>query len=277
MVIIAVLSAVLTALSLSLKNKAVADLGFYVIYIIIVALLFDSFMQCVNVMRNFAGELGRLVEASVPLMVSLLLFSGNPTGAAVMNPLAVFAAGTVQVVLRDIIAPVLIFSAILEIVNNLSSREMLSRLTELAKKGVKISLGVLSGLFMGVLTLHRVTSPIVDGAAVKTARYAANAIPVVGQALTSAVDIAILWSDAAKSAVLAAVIIIIILMCLPIIIKTAAFTIIYKFTAAIIEPICDKRIVSAINAAGSLASLILAACTLAAVSFIFMVLIMISL
>ncbi|MCL2704552.1 MAG: stage III sporulation protein AE [Defluviitaleaceae bacterium] len=277
MVVIAILSAVLSVISLSLRNKAVADLGFYVVYIIIVALLLDSFMECVAVMRSFAGNLARFVEASVPLMASLLLVSGNPSSAAVLNPLAMFAAGAVQFIIRDIIGPVLIFAAVLEIVNNLSAREMLSRLSEIIKKGVKITLAALGGLFAAILTLYRISTPIVDGAAIRAARYAAGAVPVVGQALSSAVDAAVFWSGAVKNSVLIAVIIVILLICMPAIIKTAAFAIVYKITAALIEPICDKRAVNAINAAGSLASLALAACALAAASFIFMVMIMISL
>jgi stage III sporulation protein AE len=88
--------------------------------------------------------------------------------------------------------------------------------------------------------------------------------------------VTVFWSGTIKSAVLVAVIVVIVLMCLPVIIKTAAFAVIYMLTAALIEPICDKRVVSAINTAGSLATLVLAACALSAVSFIFMVMIMIS-
>ena len=277
MVIIAILSALLSAISINLRGKNLTDMGFYAVYIIIVTMLLDSFLQCVSIMRAFAGNLARLVEASVPLMASLLLVSGNPASAAVFNPLAMVAAGIVQFVLRDIISPVLIFAIILEIVNNLSSRQMLSRLSELFKKGVKIGLMTLTGLFMGILTLHRISVPIVDNAAIRTARYATGSIPVVGQALSGAVDVVVLWSGTVKNSVLAAVIVVIILMCLPVIIKIAAFTIVYKFTAAVIEPICDKRISSAINTAGSLASLVLAACALSAASFVFMVMIMISL
>ena len=135
----------------------------------------------------------------------------------------------------------------------------------------------MTGLFASLLTFHRITAPIIDNTAIRAARYAVNAVPVVGQALSGAVDVAVLWSGAAKSAIMTTVIIVIVLICMPVIIKTAAFSIAYKITAAIIEPICDKRVVNAISAAGTLASLALAACALATAAFIFMVMIIISL
>lgn len=275
--IIAILSAVLSAVSQNLRSKAVSDLGFYVVYMIVVALLVDSFMECIFIMRDFAGTLGRLVEAAVPAMISLVLVSGNPTSAALFNPLAMFAAGAMQFVIRDIVAPILVFGAVLEIINNLTAREMISRLASLARTLLKTGLAALAGLFAAVLTLHRISAPIVDGAAVRAARFAVNAVPVVGQALSGAVDTATLWSGAVKNSVLTAVIVVIVMICIPVIIKLLAFTIAYKITAALLEPICDKRVCSAISAAGSLASLALAACALAAASFVFMVMVMISL
>jgi len=277
MVIIAILSAVLSALAINLKNKSVSDMGFYVVYIIVIALLLDSFLRCVRLMQGFSDDLSRIVEASVPLMTSLILLSGNPASAAVLNPIAMVAAGLMQFVLRDIIAPVLIFTAVLEIVNYMSAREALSKLVDLVKKAVKVSLVVLTGLFAGVLMLQRVSAPIADGAAVRMARYGVGAIPVVGQALSGAVNVAVYWSDAVKNSVLTTVIIVIVFMCLPVILKITAFILAYKITAAIIQPICDKRVVNAVNTVGSLASLVLAACALAAMSFIFMVMVMISL
>jgi len=277
MVLIIILGAVLTVLSISLKSKSTSDLGFYIIYIIVVSILLSSFITAVGVMQEFSAGLARIVEAAVPLMASLLLVSGNITSAAIMNPLAMLAAGTMQIVLRDIIAPALIVTAILEIVNHMTERELVSKLAELLRKLIKYALFTLAGLFMGLLTLHRLSAPILDNAALRTARAASGAIPVVGQALSGAVDLAVLWADTVKSSVLTGVIIVIIVMMMPILIKAVAFVFAYKLTAAIVEPICDKRIVKAINAAGSLASLVLAACALAMVSFLFMVMLMISL
>ncbi|MDR1703791.1 MAG: stage III sporulation protein AE [Clostridiales bacterium] len=273
---VALLSAVLGALSGGLRVKSVGELGFYVCYIITVTLVLSSFADCMTVLGDFTGELCKLVIAAAPLMAGTLLASGNPSAAAVFNPAAMFAAGGLELIIRDIATPLLIFSAILKVVGNIAGGDTLGRLSELLKKCVSIGLKVLAGLFVGILSLQRASVPIIDNAAVKTAKFAVNAIPAVGQALTGAVDAVVYWSGAVKNGVMIAVIIAIFFMCLPAVLKMAAFVIIYKLTAALAQPICDKRVISAVDGAGSLAAVALGAAALSAVVFIFMMMIMIS-
>ena len=277
MIIIAVLSAVFRAMSASLRTRNVSELAFYVNYIIAVTILLQSFMGAISIMRGFISELCRLIEAAVPLMTNLLLTSGNPASAYVFNPIIMFGINGAELLIRDIAAPVIIFAAVLEIVNNISEREMLGKFAQLIKKGLSIGLKALAGLFAGVLSIQRLSAPIVNNAAVRTAKAAVGVVPVVGQALTGAVDAVLYWSGAVKNGVMTAVIIFIILICLPVVLKLAAFVVVYKLTAGLIQPICDKRIVNAINAAGSLAAIVLGACTLAAVMFVFLMIIIISL
>jgi stage III sporulation protein AE len=67
------------------------------------------------------------------------------------------------------------------------------------------------------------------------------------------------------------------LVCAVPIIQLAAFTLVYKLTAGLIQPICDERIVKAVNAAGSLVGLMLGVCVLLSVTFVFSVIIVLSL
>jgi len=52
---------------------------------------------------------------------------------------------------------------------------------------------------------------------------------------------------------------------------------VYKLTAALVAPICDERIVEAIDTTGNYAALALGVCVLAAFLFIFIVLATLSL
>lgn len=276
MIIIVVLGAIFKALSSSLKTKSVSELGFYVNYIIVVTLLLSSFGGCVGVMRDFVGELCRFAEAAMPLMVSLMVISGNPGTAYVFNPIIMFGISGLEALINNFITPAIVFAAVLEIVNNISNGETLQKLAELVKKAASLSLKALAVIFGAVLSLQRISAPIVNGIAVKAAKTAVGAVPVVGQALNGAVDAVLYWSGAVKNGVMVAVILAIALMCLTPVIKIAAFMLVYKLTAALIQPICDKRIVNAVSAAGSLAAIALGACALAGVMFVFMAMIIIS-
>lgn len=131
-------------------------------------------------------------------------------------------------------------------------------------------------IFISILSLQRITTPILNNAITKSAKVAVNFVPVVGQALTGAVDAVLYWSGAVRGGVMAAVIILIIIMCGAPILKIIAFIFVYKMTAGIVQPICDERIVKAIDSAGTFAALILGVCVVISVMFIFMIMIVLS-
>ena len=84
------------------------------------------------------------------------------------------------------------------------------------------------------------------------------------------------WGGAVRSGVLIVVIIGVVMYCAVPVLKIAAFILIYKLTAALIQPICDARIVKAIDGAGNIAAVALSATVLVSVMFIFTAMILLS-
>jgi stage III sporulation protein AE len=95
---------------------------------------------------------------------------------------------------------------------------------------------------------------------------------VVGGALSGAIETAIYYSSAARGAVLAGLLVVIAIMAIGPIVQVLAFVIVYKLTAALVQPICDERITDAIDVTGDYAGLVLGACFMAAALFVFIAL-----
>ena len=105
----------------------------------------------------------------------------------------------------------------------------------------------------------------------KTAKFAIdNFIPIVGKAFSDAIASVAGYSLIIKNAISAVGLIIIIIMTLYPVIKILLNSIVFKLTAALIEPISDKRITTAIASAGD--SLILIMSCVLSVSLMFFVL-----
>lgn len=276
MIAIAVLSAFFKAFSSSFKSNSVAELGFYVNYIVIIAVLLSSFTICVGIMQSLCGELCDLMLAAQPLMLSLVVMSGNLASSYAFNPVLLFFTTFIANMLQMFITPTIITAAVLQIVSYISEREMLQKFSDLIRTVVSWGLKAAAVVFISILSLQRISTPIVNNAITKSAKVAVNFVPVVGQALTGAVDAVFYWSGAVRSGVLVSVIILIIIMCGAPILKIIAFVFVYKMTAGIVQPICDERIVKAIDSAGTFAALILGVCVVISVMFIFMVMIVLS-
>lgn len=276
MIAIAVLSAFFKAFSSSFKSNSVAELGFCVNYIVIITVLLSSFTICLGIMEDLVTEICDLMLAAQPLMLSLVVMSGNVASSYAFSPVMLFFTTFIANFLQLFIVPAILSGAVLQIVTYISEREMLQKFSELIRAAVSWGLKMTAGIFISVLSLQRVSTPILNNVAVKSAKTAVTFVPVVGQALSGAVDTVFYWAGAVRSGVLVAVIVLIIIMCAAPILKIAAFVFVYKMTAGIIQPICDERIVKAIDSAGAFAALVLGACALVSAMFIIMTIIVLS-
>lgn len=275
-IIVCILSAVLKNLTASFKSKETGELGFYISYIVMVIILFSSFSLCINILNDTAGLISELMKAVMPLMVSLLIMSGNSASAYLFHPVILFAAEFIITLINNLAVPLITVSAVMQIVNYLSHRELLTKFSELIKQCVEWGIKGCAVLFIGLLSLQRLGGGVLNGTLNKTAKFAVNMVPVVGDVLSGTVDTVMTWTMALKSSVGAAVIVGIIILCTVPIIKLVCMIFVYKFTAAVIQPVCDKRITECIDSVGQYTIVILSAVFTVMVMFIFSVIIMIS-
>ena len=276
LILIAILSAVLNALTDSFKNKSVGELGFFICYMALVLVLFSSFKITMSILTDLVGLLSNIMTAAFPVMLGVLIISGKPAGAASFPPIFAFSTEALTLVIRIVLIPLLTVGAVLEIVNFLVEKDIFTNLAELIRDFTKWALKGLAVLFLAVLSLQKISSPILNNLSVKAAKAAAGAVPMVGGMISGAMDTVILWGAAAKSGVLIALVITIIVACTLPLIKILAMFLIYRLACAAIQPICDKRIADCIESIGDFCSLIMGAGAIAAIMFIVSVVIMLS-
>ena len=277
MILIAILSAFFTAFTSSFKSAGVAEVGFYVNYLAIVAILLTSFSLSISLMRGLAEQISGLMLAIQPLIASLAIMSGSATAGYIFSPAIIFFTGFLSHIMNIFVIPLIVAAAVMQIVSCVSKKEMLEKLSQLIKNVVSWGLRIAAGMFITILALHRFSAPLMNSAFVRSSRFMLNLVPVVGGSLSGAVDAVMHWASAVRGGVLTAIIIVIILMCAIPIMQLAAFTFVYKLTAGLIQPICDERIVKAVDAAGSFSALMLGVCVLLSTTFIFAVIIVLSL
>lgn len=275
--IAALLSAVLKNLSSSFKSKAVSELGFYVCYMVMIFVVLDMFTLAGRVVTDTLGQLSDMLLATMPVFYTIMAVSGEYTGAYVTGTLVASAAALMSNIANIIIIPALGFGVSLEIVNNITEREQLGKMAELIKSGIKTGLKAASGGFMALLSLQKIGVSAMDKAAGKTVKALVGAVPVVGDVMTGAVESAAAMVGAVRSSSLVAVIIIMVVMCAIPVIKVMAVMVIYKVTAAVIEPISEKRFIKIISAVGDYAGLLLSTLFAALVMFVFSAIMLIGL
>ncbi|VYU62492.1 stage III sporulation protein AE [Clostridium tertium] len=270
-IVIAIICSLLKNLQSAFSNESISNVAFFACYSILIIILSKSFIVSISIAVDIIKSLSDFMGAIMPVLVMMLGTIGGFTQAATMDPIILGATIFVPRIYMSIIIPLILINFVLEFTNNISTEHKISNLCKLTKQITIWLQGIILTLFIGLLTVRGITSSTIDVVTLKTAKFAIdNFIPIVGKAFSDAISSVAGYSLIIKNAISSIGLLVIVLMMLYPVIKLLLISFVYKLTAAVIEPISDKRITSSIASAGD--SLVLIMSCVLSVSLMFFVL-----
>ncbi|MCL2577663.1 MAG: stage III sporulation protein AE [Defluviitaleaceae bacterium] len=277
LVVIAILGALLSCLTEAFKHKSAGETGFYVTYLMAVLLAISSFHISVDILNGLVSLVSSIMLASVPLMIGLMVMGGNFVGAAGFQPMLYFSFQLVAWFISGVFIPLVFASTALDITGQISpDGHRLEKMAALLRKIGSWSLKGILATFAFLLTLQRFTAPIISNATIRTSRSVVGAVPVVGSAFTAAVDTVVNFSQAARSGVLVALVLVLCFVLVAPLLKMMILSLIYRTTAAFLQPVADNRLVSLMDGIGKHMAMLFNAAALIGVVCVYVVVILLS-
>lgn len=249
--VIIVIHSILKNISEGLENKGIAQITYYVQYILIVTLIMTNFVQILDIIKESIQNLVNFINLLVPILITLMITTGHVVSANLMQAILLFVITFIGNLVTNVIIPIVLISTSLGIVSKISDKVQIDKLSKFFKSSVVWVLGVVLTIFVGLTSVEGSLSGNVDAVTAKTAKAAVSSfIPVVGKILGDAVDTVIGCSTILKNATgIVGIIIIIGIVILPII-KLAILMGIYYLGAALCQPIADGKVVSLLDQMG---------------------------
>jgi stage III sporulation protein AE len=268
LLLLTLFSVLLQTMHTAFERTSVSKIAYFVVYIVLIFIALNSFYLAVSYAKDAISMMSSFMIALIPLILGLMATFGSVISVSFFHPIIIFLINLSGVLVSNFIMPLLFISALLIIVSSLSENHKVTHLAELFRSVSIGVLGVFLTIFLGVLSVQGAASAIQDGVAMKTAKFVTgNFIPVVGRTFTDAADTVLSASLILKNAVGIVGLAIIIFIVLFPAIKIFVIALIYKFAAAILQPIADGPIITSLNTISKYIVLILAC--LLAVSLMF--------
>lgn len=139
---------------------------------------------------------------------------------------------------------------LLVFINHLTKEEYLSQMTELTGKAVGWALKILLTVVMGFNTIQGMITPAIDSLKNTAFTRAARMLPGVGNAAGGVADVLLGSAVLLKNGVGASAVLVLALLCLGPLVQLGVLTLLLKGTAALIQPVCDKRFSGCVSGAG---------------------------
>ncbi len=270
-VVIAILCSLIKSLQDAFKNESISQIAFFACYSILIMVLSKSFIVSISVATEAINEIANFMAALLPVLVTMIALAGGFMQAATLDPIILASVTLIPKIYVTVIIPLILISFVMTFANNISNEHKIDNLCKLFKQVILWLQGIIITVFIAILTIRGITADTMDAVAVKTAKFAIdNFIPIVGKTFSDAITSVAGYSLIIKNAVTGIGLIVIVLVLIYPIIKLILMSFIYKLSAALVEPISDKRITNSIAAVGDY--LILLMSCVISVSFMFFIL-----
>lgn len=255
--ILILVSAVFTNFTGAFGKSQVADISFYMMYLLLFTVLMRAFtvmsqetLECINRVLAF-------MKILMPSYLAAAVFaSGSLTGIAYYE-FTLALIGGIQWLLKYTVIPAVNFYVLFSLLNHISREDYLSKMADLMHSFVSWSLKTLTAVAIGIQTVQCLILPAVDSLKTAVLSKTAGAVPGVGNIFNSVTEVVLGSAIVIKNAIGVAGLLVLVLLCLIPMVKLSVCTVLYKVITAIVQPAADRRMAECVEGVGKGAGLLL--------------------
>lgn len=247
MLLIAVIAAIFTNFSGAFQSRQVSEISFYVLYMLLITMCLTTFRVA---MEGLEGKLEALLDFMRLLcpgyFMAVSLASGS-SSSLMFYGMVLLLIYVVEMLVLRLLLPLINVYIMIQAMNYLVGENVLSELADLIRKLITWILRSLLGCVIGMNVIQGLLSPTIDSLKRSTLTKAVESVPGIGSLFGGVTDVLLGTAVLIKNGIGMAGAVILILICSVPVVQMAAMTFLYKFAAAMVQPVSDKRITGCIR------------------------------
>lgn len=249
---ICIVIGLLKNLASSFGKKSMSDISLLICTMIIIGICVNSFRLAYNLCIDSLTTMVSTMEIITPILLGILISTGRIASGTIMSPVVIGSVTGTGIILKRVILPAMFAATILALINCLTEKDYVNKLSKLLRNSAVAVTGLLMAILSGVISVQGLITDASDGLLINTAKYSLSTfIPIVGGFTADTCELFVKCMSTIKSIVGVFGMITIVIVILMPLIKILVIALIYKITAAAAEPICDSKISDGINDMGS--------------------------
>lgn len=227
----------------------IGDTGYVVVYLMTIGLLTISFMKLVGVTGETVKEILSFMEIILPLYTLTLTLAGQSLTSTAFYQWALTGIGLEEYIILEFMIPMASLFFVMQMMNYVSKMERFSKMAEFVKRVLIWGLRTMTALIVGFQFIQSLLIPARDKMKNTTLEKSISAIPGFSGGTRLLTSTMIGAGVLIKNCVgVAALVFILVLILVPIL-KILVFVFSFQFTAAVLQPVADKRMVQLIHSA----------------------------
>ncbi len=250
-------AAVFSNFTMVFHSSQIADISFYMMYLLLSVILMQSFGIMNEIARGAVQSLIALMRVLLPAYLLTIMFCAGSLTVTGISEILLFSFSMLEVFMINIMIPAANFYFVLQILNQMSKEDYFSKFAELIELCVSWGIKSVFGLVIGLQTVQCLITPAVDSLKNGMLKKAAKAIPGIGNTLDAAAETIAGSAVVIKNAVGTAGMAAILFLCLVPVVKLLCCILMLRVLCALIQPFGEARLVESVSHMAGAASLLL--------------------
>lgn len=246
MLLLACLFAVFQRLLLR-QDGYVSRMCFFPVYGAVILLLMESFLLVSDVVESAITDVTGFLEVLVPAYATTLLLSGNASSAGFFYEMMFALVFLLEWALQRFIVPGIHMYVLLVLLDYFFEERRFSKLAGLIASGIRFFRKTAVGGVLGLSAVQSLLAPARDRISQSAVLKSLSILPGVGNSFQLAEEVLVGCGMLVKNSVGVAGLVILLLLSLTPVVKVLCFSFLYKLIAAVLQPVCDKRILGAVG------------------------------
>lgn len=247
MLLIAVIAAIFTNFSGAFQSRQVSEISFYVLYMLLITMCLTTFRVA---MEGLEGKLELLLDFMrllCPGYFMAVSLAAGTSSSLTFYSIVLILIYVVELLVLRFLLPLINVYIMIQVMNYLVGENILSELADLIRKFITWILHTLLGFVIGLNVIQGLLSPTIDTLKRSTLTKAVEAVPGIGNLFGGVTDVLLGTAVLIKNGIGMAGAVILLLICSVPVVQMTVMTFLYKFAAAVVQPVSDKRITGCIR------------------------------
>lgn len=251
------LSAVLANFADVFESGQIGDICFYIVYLLLFILLMDSFSSVTRSVQQTITWMAEFMRGLAPAYFLTISIAAGSSTAAVFYEGVLILTWLIQEVILNLLFPGACLYVLISLINNLSKEEMLGKMAELLDTAVSWGLKTLLGMVVGLQVVRGLIAPVMDTLKRSALGKAAGALPGVGNAVNMVTELVLTSAVLVRNCLGVVILFAFVAAGAGSVIHYGILSLLYRFLAAIAQPVSEKRIVDSLATMGEGCALLL--------------------
>ena len=237
-----VLGAVFSQAAAVFPSSRVAETGFFITYLLVFICLTAGFFTSMDTASNVADSIFDFMRVLLPSFFLAVAFAGGSISAAAMYSSVLVGVGAADFLCGTVLLPMVKVYVLLVLAGNLSREPFITRLTGGVESGIRWALKTVTGIFLGLQMIQTMILPFADSVKRAGIQKAVSVIPGVGAGAEAILQVAVGSGVLVKNTIGGGAVAAMVILAAAPVVKLMIFMILYRAAAALMEPVCDKRL-----------------------------------